>query len=429
MGLMYESTPTPPDRPADSASVATQRIHRLLEQVSAAAVSDGPAPARDVAALAVLDLLLEWRAAGGEVRLEPPSAATVARLLDARAAASRPAPTVDPNALLATILDGIVFSPDDEVEVLRLHAAIRDSERWRLLPRELQRGVVALCAARLRRLQDDQRLIHPRLEESFSMLTAFSKREQPGYVVGLSRHHRPVRTSWLEDAEAWWERLRGIGAPETPAPASPNVERLLTSLANAVGELEAAEGEAKEAAEADVRRRARDALSGGVASRDPRMIRICTPVATLLDGAEFRVLRKMIREEADEAAAEDPDDREDVPADWAWWGRTRARRAVIVGGDPREPNRQRIQRVFQFSELEWVPAEFRRNPLQSVRERVRAGKIDLVIILGAFVGHDADEVILTACKDRGVDCVHVDKGYGVSRIRASIERYIVLPKE
>ena len=82
--------------------------------------------------------------------------------------------------------------------------------------------------------------------------------------------------------------------------------------------------------------------------------------------------------------------------------------------------RQRIQRVFQFSELEWYPAEFRRNPLQTVRERVKAGKVDFVIILGAFVGHDADEIVLAACKERGVDCVHVDKGYGVSRIRASI---------
>ncbi|HNH49638.1 MAG TPA: hypothetical protein PKY30_21520, partial [Myxococcota bacterium] len=64
------------------------------------------------------------------------------------------------------------------------------------------------------------------------------------------------------------------------------------------------------------------------------------------------------------------------------------------------------------------------NSLQTVRDRVRAGKVDLVIMLGAFVGHDADDVILPACRDRGVDWVHVDKGYGIVRIRHAIERFL-----
>ena len=55
------------------------------------------------------------------------------------------------------------------------------------------------------------------------MLTAYSKREQPGFVVGLSRSHRPVRGAWNEDAAAWYERLSGHCDPpaEEESPVAP----------------------------------------------------------------------------------------------------------------------------------------------------------------------------------------------------------------
>ena len=373
----------------------------------------------------LLELLVDWRAAGGTLRLDPPPQAEASTRMteQVRDAASRQV-AGDPSALLQSVLDIIPFSEDDEIEVMRLHAAIRDSDRWRSLPRELQRGVVALCSARLRRLQDDRKLIHPRLEESFSMLTAFSKREQPGYVVGLSRHHKPVRNSWEEDARAWWERLRFPPASDIPASPPPNQEKLLTALMGALAEMESAPAEQGVAAAADVRRRVREALVGGVSPRDPRLVNLCAPVVHIFEGPELRNLVHAIQGEPDEPNVEEAPERDEVAVEWAWWGRTRARRAIVIGGEPRELSRQRIQRAFGFADLEWFPAEFRRNSLLTVRDRVRAGKVDLVILLGAFVGHDADEIILPACRERGVDCVYVEKGYSIGRVRAAIERTI-----
>ena len=376
----------------------------------------------------LLELLMDWRAAGGTLRLDPPPQAEPGSrsVEQARDAASRQVAS-DPTGLMQSVLDIIPFSEDDEIEVMRLHAAIRDSERWRSLPRELQRGVVALCSARLRRLQDDRKLIHPRLEESFSMLTAFSKREQPGYVVGLSRHHKPVRNSWEEDARAWWERLRSPPVSEIPASPPPNQEKLITALMGALAEMESSPVEQRAAAAADVRRRVREALVGGVSARDPRLVNLCTPVVEIFDTPELCNVAHALRGEPDELIVDDAPERDDVAVEWPWWGRTRARRALVIGGEPRELSRQRIQRAFGFADLEWFPAEFRRNSLATVRDRVRAGKVDIVIILGAFVGHDADEIVVPACRERGVDCVYVERGYSVGRVRVAIERTIEAP--
>lgn len=41
-----------------------------------------------------------------------------------------------------------------------------------------------------------------------------------------------------------------------------------------------------------------------------------------------------------------------------------------------------------------------------------------------FVGHDADQVILPACKDAGVPFVPVQTGYGVAGVRCAIARLV-----
>lgn len=405
---------------------APVRLKRLLHEAVNLPEGELAAERRRRLAVEVLDLLLEVKAAGGDVRLEAGPAVVapstgVTRLAEhfRSGAAARATPGVDPAAILKPVLDGLVFSDDDEVEVLRLHAGIRESERWRGLPRELQRAVVALLVARLRRLQDDQRLIHPRLEECFSMLTAYSKREQPGYVVGLSRHHQPVRGSWKDDADAWFERLRAMVEAGAPPAEGPAAEALLNVVTGALMKLEANPDD--EAARAAVVASVRAALEGGVSARDPRLVGLVTPVVALFEAPEFRVLRRAARGERDGETAEESVDHEEIPADWAWWGHTRGRRAVLVGGDPRESNRQRIQRAFGFSELDWVETGFRSTSLPELGDRVRGGGADVVIVLGAFLGHETDDVLRPACAEAGAEWVYVDKGYGVVRIRDAFE--------
>lgn len=425
-----ESSPrhdNPEDRPV------AERVKGLLREVDevdealskeeVARVRRGLVERRQALALSLLDLLQEWRSTGGLVRLDLPSARAApiteihVRSIEPRDHRSTGAPGVDAQALLLSVLESVVFSEDDELEINRLHAAIRESDRWRALPRELQRGVVALLTARLRRLQDDQRLIHPRLEESFSLLTAYSKREQPGYVVGLSRHHQPVRGSWVEDAKAWWDRLSAPLAADTSAPEP---DRLVEGVTAAVAAWSAAEGEEKEAAGTAVRAAIRDALSGGVLARDPRLVAAATPVADLLDGLAFRLLKRAIKEATEPPApAEDP---EALPADWPGLKHTRARRAILIGGEPKDPLRLRLQREFGFSELEWLGSETRRSSLMVVRDRIRTGRVDLVIVVTPAIAEDVDAILVPVCRERAVDVVHSAEGPGLPQIRAAIER-------
>lgn len=366
------------------------------------AVKLAVAAARPVATGEALRGLAKHFEVGGQVKAEGVSAnweETVARIAEA----------------LGPLRD------DGEAELTALALAIRDADRWRALPRELQRTLVGLLTARLRRAQDELGVSGSRLDDAFSSLSAWSKREQPGWVNGLSRGHMPTRGSWTADAEAYQARL----PRQEPAPAvRENIERQLEGLRAFLPEFDSAPAEALEAVGAQFRQMVRKAIDSGVRASDPRLLKLVAARAELFDGPDFKALRKALRDDAEVPELDDDERAPPLPPDWAWWGRTRRRRGVLVGGDPREPNRARLESAFGFSELEWVGTEFKRNNLQTVRDRVRAGKLDIVIILGAFVGHDADDVILPAARECGVDWVHVDKGYGIVRVRRAIERFL-----
>lgn len=324
--------------------------------------------------------------------------------------------------LLAKIVGDLGAPGDDgEVEVTILQNVVREADRWRGLPREVQRTLVGLVTGRLRRAQDEIGVAGAKLDDTFSMLSAWSKREQPGWVNGLSRGHGPTRGSWSADVEAYGARLpRAEAAPAVRE----SHERLLSAVAAFLPEFESAPEGAMDAVRAQFKAIVRKALEGGVRPADPRLVKLCQPHVALFEDREFKSLRKALREDAEPADLEDDEKAPPLPPDWAWWGRTRYRRGVLVGGDPRELNRERLERAFGFTELEWVGTEFKRNNLQTIRDRVRAGKLDIVIILGSFVGHDADEVILPAARECAVDWVHVDKGYGIVRVRRAIERFL-----
>lgn len=377
----------------------------------------------------------EERAAGSprteerrkEIEVEVASSESVSRLAEhfRNGTLLREGPSAHWGAELTSVLMQMPLGAEDEVELDRCYRAVRDCDRWRVFPKDLQRALIGLMASRLRRLQDERGLNTLRIEESFSRLSAFSKREQPGYVIGLSRHHRPMRDSWDEDSESYWDRLAACLPEESEAETRPNLEKTLGELDDLSAEVSGAPSpEIAEAVAAQLRRTLRDALKSGVSSRDPRLVRVLVPHQDLLDSPEFRSLRRAIRNATEEEEVTLQEANPGLPDDWRWWARTRGRSVVIVGGDPREPNRLRIKEAFHMAELDWESADFKRNSLQTVRDRVRAGKVDLVILLGAFVGHDADDVILPACRDRGVDWVHVDKGYGIVRIRHAIERFL-----
>ncbi len=63
-------------------------------------------------------------------------------------------------------------------------------------------------------------------------MTAFSKREQPGFVFGLQRHHHSVGETWAADAFRWWDGLTA----RLPDPSVLDPDRALHALRDAMAE-------------------------------------------------------------------------------------------------------------------------------------------------------------------------------------------------
>lgn len=392
------SLPPPRDAERDAQRELRRRIERAAQRLRAA-------PDDEAALAALADVgrfVVEWREGGGTVQLgkareEPREGAREA---------------VPP--LLAEILAGLLPSTSDVVELDRLHAAVRGTQRWSLLPRELQRQVLALVVARLRRLQDEVSISDPRLEEAFSMLTAWSKAAQPGFVIGLSRHHHPVRGTWGEDAEAWWERVSAL--PALPVVPAERVDALVDEVEAVVARLGGGG--------ADDARRLRaalcQALDGGVSPRNPRLISLCAPLLPLLDFRELRGLRQALREES-EVRSEAAGAAHPLPVDWRWAARVRGRRAVAVVGELAPEVRDRIVTALDLLELETFPND------EGGRAAVAARMVDgtsPLVFAPAPAGNREGDPVARAFREHRADWVMVDLADGLARVRRGVERYL-----
>ena len=337
------------------------------------------------------------------------------------------APPADWPVRLAEQLRELLPARDPDADLSAVLRVVDALEKWRILPPEVTANLIGLLAARLRGLQEQPSLVADRrLDFAFGTLSAYVKRARPGYVYGLARWHSPNRESWENDAEALFERLSAM--LPTPAEAEPSAQRKLELIESLVRESTICPEEARSAVAAQLRREVLAAFAAGLQARNSRLVRSLVPVVDAFEGQEFRSLRRAIRDEVDAARADEAEDagteEPEIPAEWAWRVFTKAQRALIVGGDPREPNRLRLERAFGFSELEWVGAEYKRNNLHGVRDRVRSGRVDMVILLTRFTGHDADQIIIPACREMNVGFVCVPHGYGVVRVRQAIERFL-----
>ncbi|OGL95791.1 hypothetical protein A2348_00155 [Candidatus Uhrbacteria bacterium RIFOXYB12_FULL_58_10] len=253
-----------------------------------------------------------------------------------------------------------------------------------------------------------------------SAVGKYAQRTRIGFVYGPMRSHGPRHGSWKEDAQAYLDELTDIASAWPDGSVMPGrLMRLLETAvldADPLGDVLAALGAA---------------IRGGVSQSDPRIVRLLDPFVEDLDAtAQYKTLRAAIRAARKESLVvpvNPIDESALIPEDWPWLAFTRGKRAVMVGGDPREPNRIRIQRAFGFAELLWEPSGGRRNSLQQVRDRVTGGGVDFVILLRRFIGHDVDKVVLPACREAGVSWISVSAGYGIVRIRQEIERMIAKP--
>jgi hypothetical protein len=120
------------------------------------------------------------------------------------------------------------------------------------------------------------------------------------------------------------------------------------------------------------------------------------------------------------------DDVPEIESTWRLLPSVRGRKAIILGGDPREPNRERLERAFQLASLDWPPVEGPRK-VDAIVERIHGGTYDIVLVLQPYVAHKQSNAIIEAAKDASVPWALVE-GYGVSAVKLGLERFLGGPR-
>jgi hypothetical protein len=111
-----------------------------------------------------------------------------------------------------------------------------------------------------------------------------------------------------------------------------------------------------------------------------------------------------------------------VEADWPLLPFVRGKTALIVGGAPKEPNRDRLETYLRLATLEWPLVDGPRK-VEAVAQRIGKGAYDLVIVIQALISHPEAERILDAAKASRTRWAMVD-GYGAAAVKAGLERFV-----
>ncbi len=340
-------------------------------------------------------------------------------------------PTFDPSSVRALLKRvGEPAAPsrpsDAEEELARISIEVEGLDGWRLYPRGIQRALVGMFAARLRFLQDElpQRegrgLDRQKLTAAFPFLTRFSDEAQPGFVKGLGRGQSPDKGSWLEDARYWHERiieeLEGSEPPPPQRPGEVSAERALDGLRKLV--------EGGNTSPQAIRSAAILALDSGLAPDNAGLVRALKPHLDDLAGdGRLKALRRAVRQALAAEADEEETAAAPLPPDWPYLKFTRGKIGVIVGGDSRETARKTLQDALEFSDLTWERA-YDIRAVQALAGRIGRGRVDFVIFLQRFISHKITDQLVPACKSAEVPWVMVEQGYGLTRVRLAMERYL-----
>lgn|GEM_PF-6960902 len=323
-------------------------------------------------------------------------------------------------------------SPAIEAEMEWLEDQCNQLNRWKRCSAPLQHAVLSWLTARARWVQE---IVGPgeiaeQVARVYPKLSAFSKRERPGFVYGLRRDHAAQGENWRADSDSWRTQVKALIEKE-PTPIAEgtesNPERALARLE------EILDGDPEPET---VVRAVGEALESQIRPDDPRLLRLLEDHdEALADDPRFRRLRRALRSfsEGDADATMIGDSLDDS----AMYGvaeapssdvspealaRAAEMRVLLVGGEPREQHRQRLLDATGVRELEWAPATRGGGigKLQSAAESIRSGSWDSVILLPRFCGHDVDAVLIPACKGSGTPWLHVRGGYGVGPMRAAV---------
>lgn len=300
-----------------------------------------------------------------------------------------------------------------EVELLR--ELIQNETRLQLFPAEVQVLLLAFAVARLRHHQL-KGLPDTIAVPLVKMVGEYARRTQVGYVYGAGRADDAKFGSWEKDARVKMERLSTFAGLTR---STPTVEQLLDRIRESIQ---------SSAPFSEIEVHLFSALDQGVHSEDVRLVKMMAPfLGELGSRARFKTLRKAIRVADEERQIEEAQEPSTlIPSDWPWLDFTKGKRGIILGGDSREESRVRIERAFQFAQLDWEGTEGKSMNAQRVRDRVLAKTVDLVILL-RFIGHDIDKLVLPACRSTKTPFIFLSGGYGIKSIQQEVERTIPIP--
>lgn len=106
-----------------------------------------------------------------------------------------------------------------------LDALVDTMEKWPLLPKSVQRQLLAMVVARSRALKETQGLspgIRLRIRDVLSLCPPYAKKNpMGGHINGLQAAHSPLGASWIADAQEFWMMLSATaGGSKALAPHS-----------------------------------------------------------------------------------------------------------------------------------------------------------------------------------------------------------------
>ncbi|MDP6931259.1 MAG: hypothetical protein QGG40_00015 [Myxococcota bacterium] len=294
-------------------------------------------------------------------------------------------------------------------------------QRWSLLPRELQKALVALVVCRARHLlevlpdgpvhTDQQR----GLRHVFQALKRFAQSESASIVFfGLRPDSRPITESWAADAQQWWGELR----------------RHLTDLAPSERETQAhllCQLSQRDPSAPMMLEQATRALDAGLDPTDPRLVHTMTAFLDQMRGDDrFADLRRAIRSclASDVEFEIEVEQSESVEfPHWPYRSAFEGRTVAFVGGTLKSGSRAKrhYQKTFGIREIRWVnPA--REGGLSQLEGELARGEIDTVILLRRFCGQEIESELASSCRRVEVPWVSVPGAYGVHGIRQAAEK-------
>jgi hypothetical protein len=332
--------------------------------------------------------------------------------------------------------DRLAHSAEQLLPAARIYALVREIDDGTphfgaLDPRE-QFAQLKIWIGRFRQLQD---LVHGPdgaavsdeereiLERVHPRLVALSKQHQPGYIRAFQKEYTADWDQFIAEAqedlvrateEVRHRKERERQRRDVLARREDQQKQARIAGREAIEYLKAVvdRGRLPEIGAEDFRSALARIVAAG-ADDDPEVIELIRPHRDLVDDSDdFRPLRRNLARAENEAIRERCDDL--LPA-------TRGLRALMVGGIAREEVRRKLERVFEFDELDWT--DYGKPALiDSLEQRVRNRGVDLILILKGFNGHAVSERLRPLCEQQSIPCLMVETGYGVSQVAETLRK-------